>query len=462
MSSASSAVRTTALLVSAFLAGCSGGSAASNETTPAVKQREAVRVRTAAVEQREMVRTISSTTTVESEREISLMPRAAGVVMSLAVEEGDHVEAGAVLAELDRRASKAAIEEARIAVREADDAAKQAQFALPEAENRVATARLKWEQASREHDRNEKAGLISAQALDNLRVARDTAKSESDGAELAVARAKSDIEALGTQKAKAEVALKRAELEDSYLVLTAPFEGTIAKRMLKVGDAASPSAAAFLLTDPSSLRAVVHRPQRELSMFLAAQKLGNGSNGGSGLEIRASAEALPGQTFAGEILLVSPSIDPASGSFRVTVRLPPAKPGEAGLLPGMLVRLEIVTERHPSALVVPKRALRREGGSDFVFTVAANRAQRVEVREGFSGDEAVEVVPAPGEQLAVGTRVIVVGNRELEDGAEVVEDSASAPEPSTTHPSSTDPSSTDPAVAEPADDNSASAADSKG
>ncbi len=472
MSLVSSALLRAALVAPVFLAGCSGGSADSNESTPAVKQREAVRVRTAPVEQREMVRTISSTTTVESEREINLMPRAAGVVMRLDVEEGDRVAAGAVLAELDRRASKAAIEEARIAVREADDAAKQAQFALPEAENRVATARLKWEQASREHDRNQKAGLISAQALDNLRVARDTAKSESDGAELAVDRAKSDIEALGTQKAKAEVALKRAELEDSYLVLTAPFEGTIAKRMLKVGDAASPSATAFLLTDPSSLRAVVHRPQRELSMFLAAQKLTDGSNGRSGLEIHASAEALPGKPLAGEILLVSPSIDPASGSFRVTVRLPSAEPGEPGLLPGMLVRLEIVTERHPDALVVPKRALRREGGSDFVFAVEANRARRVEVREGFSGDDATEVLPVAGEQLAVGTRVIVVGNRELEDGAEVIEDAASARESTSAAPTSAAPTSAEPtapatrapepAVAEPAQGASAPAEDSKG
>ncbi len=453
MSRVSTAALVAALALPAFLAGCSGRSDAAGDATPAVKQREAVRVRTAPVEQREMVRTISSTTTVESEREISLMPRAGGVVEKMGVEEGDHVEAGAVLAELDRRASKAAIEEARIAVREAEDAAKKAQFALPEADNRVATSLLKWEQAVREHDRNVKAGLISAQALDNLRVVRDTAKSEHEGAQLAVERAKSDIDALGTQKAKAEVALQRAQLEDSYLVLTAPFEGTIAKRMLKVGDAASAAAAAFLLTDPSSLRAVVHRPQRELSMFLSAQKLGDGSGG---LEIRASAEALPGQTFAGEILLVSPSIDPASGSFRVTVRLPPAEPGEAGLLPGMLVRLEIVTERHPDALVVPKRALRREGGSDFVFTVDQGHAHRVEVREGFSGDDSTEVIPVAGQQLAAGERVIVVGNREIEDGAEVIEEAAALQNDAAASPPA------EPAVADPGAAKSTAAESSKG
>jgi len=406
-----------------------------------VKQREAVRVRTSPVERREMVRTISTTTTVESEREIKLVPRAGGVVMRLDVEEGDLVEVGAVLAELDRRASQSAIEEARIAVREADDAAKKAQFALPEAQNKVATTNLKWEQATREHDRNEQAGMISAQALDNLRTVRDTARSEHEGALLSVERAQSDIQALGTQKAKAEVALQRAELEDSHLVITAPFAGTIAQRMLKVGDSANTTTPAFVLTDPFALRATVHRPQRELSMFLAATQA---KGDAPGLEIRATAEALPQRTFAGEILLVSPSIDPTSGSFRVTVRLPSAKEGEAGLLPGMLVRLEIVTERHADALVVPKRALRREGGSDFVFVVEANRARRVEVLEGFSNDDSTEVVPREGGQLAEGARVIVVGNREIEDGAEVLEENAqSAPPPPV--PAASEPAPTAPA-----------------
>jgi hypothetical protein len=104
------------------------------------------------------------------------------------------------------------------------------------------------------------------------------------------------------------------------------------------------------------------------------------------------------------------------------------------------VRLEIVTERHPNALVVPKRALRREGGSDFVFVVESNRARRLEVVEGFSDDESVEVLPQAGAQLDVGARVIVVGNREIEDGAEVQEEQeAAAPVPALERAAETGP-----------------------
>lgn len=422
------------------LSACSGAANPAETPAPAVKQREAARVRTAPVERREMVRTISTTTTVQSEREVELMPRSSGMVMSVGAEVGDWVEAGAVLAELDRRETQSAIESARIALREVEDSAKKAQFALSEAQNRVATSKLRWEQATREHDRNEKAGMISAQALDNLRVARDTAKSEHDGALLAVERAQSDIEALGTQKAKAQHALDRAMLDDGYMLLTAPFAGIIANRGLKVGDTAGrvrnavgQIAGAFVLTDPRTLHALVYRPQRELPMFLDAQKasrqVGAQDGDGTGLEIRVTAEAVPGRTFRGEIKNVSPTIDPASGSFAVEVALPPTERGEVGLLPGMLVRLEIVTERHPDALVVPKRALRREGGSNFVFTVEGARARRVEVDEGFSDDDSVEVLPRDAAQLVLGTRVIVVGNRELEDGAEVLEEQAAPAAP---------------------------------
>ena len=126
------------------------------------------------------------------------------------------------------------------------------------------------------------------------------------------------------------------------------------------------------------------------------------------------------------------------GSFRVTVRLgaPLQGPSDARLLPGMLVRLEIVTERHPGALVVPKRALRREGELNLLFLVRDGRARKLEVAEGFSDDASVEVLPKAGTTLEVGARVIVVGNRELEDGAEVQEE-FDTPTPATT-PSATE------------------------
>ena len=85
------------------------------------------------------------------------------------------------------------------------------------------------------------------------------------------------------------------------------------------------------------------------------------------------------------------------------------------VLPGMLLRVRIVTERHPDALVVPKRALLREGDSYFVFVAEGDRARKIQVEEGFSDDDDVEVLPIGDAPLVPGADIVVVDG-DLEDG----------------------------------------------
>jgi membrane-bound ClpP family serine protease len=89
----------------------------------------------------------------------------------------------------------------------------------------------------------------------------------------------------------------------------------------------------------------------------------------------------------------------------------------------MLVRLRIVTDRHPEALVVPKRALEREGERRFVLvadpvteTPGQATVRRVEVAEGFAESESIEIRAREGHRLAAGDRVVVVGGRDLTEG----------------------------------------------
>jgi len=413
---------------------CGGASPSKEPQAAALKKREAARVRAEPVAQHEMVRTLESTTVVESEKEIKLFPRASGTLVELFVEEGSIVKLESLLARLDPREAQAKVDEARVAVKEAQDSDARLLIMQREAAGRVESTRLSMEQKLREYDRNAKAaGVISEQVLDQLRLARDTAKSDYESAKLAEERAQADARAAKTSQEKADLALKRAQLDLSYTDIVAPFAGVIAQRSVRVGDQVGPATQAFVLTDIENLRAVFYRPQRELALFLP---VGNTQDTLGAIEIRASAEALPGVQFRGRILRVSPSIDAQSGNFRVTVRLEPATEKDAAhmLLPGMLIKLSIVTDRHPGALVVPKRALRREGEANLVFVVREGKARRVEVEEGYSGDDEVEILPRNGLTIAAGEPVVVVGNRELEDGAEVelenlpVQKPAAAPE----------------------------------
>jgi len=409
--------------------GCSGGGPGSGTTggggsgpdAGSLPQDTRPKVLVAPVQQREMVRRISTTTVVESEREIQLFPRVGGQVVALGCEEGDRVREGQTLVTLDPRLSAAALKEAQIALREAEDGQRALEFAIAEAEAREARARLTLEQAQRELERKEAiaGGLLSRNELEQLRLTRDQNNSDLDAQNTSVASAKAQLTSQDIAIARAALMVEKAELDLSFTEITAPFDGIVAQRMVKVGDLVSTSAAVLTLTDPDRVRAIVYRPQRELTFFRSAERA-RSDEGATAIEIVAHPEALQGTSFAGAIQIVSPTVDPTSGQFRVTVALEQTTaPGVARLLPGMLVRLEIVTERHPDALVVPKRAVVREGEAYFVFVADGGVVRRVRVNEGFADDLDLEILPTTPTGLARGATVVVVGNRDLEDGDRV-------------------------------------------
>lgn len=391
----------------------------------AIERVRATQVKTAPLERREMVRAISTTTPAESAREIEVFPRTTGIVTEIAVEEGDRVEKGDVLMQIDPRELESALEDARVTLREAKDALAALRLAVTEAEQNQTRAALTLEQSERELERKEDVGVgvVSRNELDQLRLTVETNKADLEGLKIAKKRAETNEISQEIAIDRAEVQVGRAELDLSYATLTAPFDGVIALRTVRVGDLASNANAAFTLTDPDDVRAVVSRPQSELSFFRVAERASMVSNGGASppaedLEITIEPEALPGYSYTGKILFISPTIDSASGQFRVTIGIdqPSDESGEPHVLPGMLLRVRIVTDRHPDALVVPKRALVRESDSFYVFVAEDDRARRVQVREGFSDDLDVEVVPERSDALASGMDVIVVGNRDLADG----------------------------------------------
>jgi membrane fusion protein (multidrug efflux system) len=394
-----------------------------------LKKRELPSVRVAPVVVREMERVLETTSKLESEREIEVMPRVSGVVFSLAAEEGDAVEQGGVLAVLEDVEQALAVQDAEVALKEAGNTLDRLRLAEREAEARVQRLQTAFEQTARDYERNRRlfegeqvASALSLAALEASKLALDNADADRRDAELARERAKLELAAGETALERARITLERARVTLTYTRITAPFAGVVAQRSVKVGDAVGPGTTAFVLTDVALLRCVFSRPQEELELF-ARVGAANG-NGDGKLTIRATADAFPGRTFEGWIERVSPTIEAQSGQFRVTGRLECVQDGgRVRLLPGMLVRLRIVTERHPEALVVPKRALEREGERRFVLvadpaaeTPGHATVRRVEVDEGFAEGESIEIRARAGHQLAAGERVVVVGGRDLAPG----------------------------------------------
>ncbi len=382
-----------------------------------VKRTNLVRVQVAPAERREMVRTLSVTRALESEQELDIMPRTQGIVTELLVDEGDRVAKDQVLARLDAREAEAALSDARLALEEARGNGPRLSLAIREAEERMRRAKLTHEQAQRDYERNKSAGFVSSADLEQMELTRDQAYQDWQAAIVAHESAKQELENQAAVIDRAELAVEKAQLELSFFEIKAPFGGVIAERQVQLGASVGSTASAFKLTNPDRLKAVLYRPQKELAFFQAAADHPEEAD----LEIVARPEAFPDHEYTGRIRRVSPTVDAESGSIRVTIDLvqPTADEGRPLLLAGMMVRLQIVTERRPEALVVQKRALRREGDRRFLFAVRDGAAARIEVEEGLLSELDVEVTPLEGYELEPGEPVVVVGGRDLEDGQAV-------------------------------------------
>ncbi len=221
-----------------------------------------------------------------------------------------------------------------------------------------------------------------------------------------------------------------SRLELSYTNVIAPIDGVIGKRMVKEGNLIQINQPLFHIVDFDPLLGVLNVPERELNILKPGQP------------VSMSVDTLPGQRFPGVIERVSPVVEAASGTFRVTCRFNATL---QTLKPGMFGRIDVVYDRKQDALAIPRGALIEEDGETavYVLVVAAQQileqakegaapkpedvqpknmaevqallswqAQRRVIHVGFSDSEYVEV----RDGLKAGDRVITVGRNAVRDG----------------------------------------------
>lgn len=317
----------------------------------------AVPVEVATTQRAEMAALYTGTAPIEADRRALVMPKVTGEIRAVLADEGQRVKAGQVLARLDGD-----------------------QLRLEVALNEATMRKLE-----RDYNRNlelQQKGLVSATAIDNL---------------------KYELEA-----AKASWELARLQL--SYTEIRSPIAGTVTQRLdlVKVGNTVTPvggviesaDSSLFVVEDLDTLMLRVNVPERELSKLSVGQPA------------ELAFDAVPGRVFKGEIALISPSIDPATATFAVRIRVTET----GGLLrPGMFARVAIVYERKPDALQIPRTALLDTDGQPKVFVVKDGKAAERTVKLGLSNGGWIEVT----EGLTDGEQVVVVGQGAVKPGAAV-------------------------------------------
>lgn len=188
-----------------------------------------------------------------------------------------------------------------------------------------------------------------------------------------------------------------ARLNLSYSQIRAPFAGVVSGRHIKVGQEIAIGSKLFRVTNPMPLKASVFVPERELARLKPGQSAS------------ISVDALAGRVFPAVVKLVSPTVDSATATFKVTLEVNDPK---GDLKPGMFSRVGIVFERRPDALTIPRVALLDTDGSENVFVVSAGKAVQRTIRTGLSNAGKVEVI----EGLKGAEQVVIVGQTGLKDG----------------------------------------------
>lgn len=204
-------------------------------------------------------------------------------------------------------------------------------------------------------------------------------------------RVRSEYEA---QKAARDL----AQLNLQHTTVVAPISGVISERMIKIGNMVQAFEPTFRITDFDPLLAVMHVPERELQKLKVGQR--------ATLRV----DAFSDEQFIGRILRISPVLDPATGTFKVTVEV---RDRSRRLKPGMFTRIRVVHDTHTGTLLVPKVAVVAEDMASSVFVVRDSMSFRQEVVTGYEDDTYVEV----SEGIEEGATVITTGQTNLKDSS---------------------------------------------
>ncbi len=231
----------------------------------------------------------------------------------------------------------------------------------------------------------------------------------------------------------ARTGLDEARLMHDRTRITSPIAGTVSVRDVRLGEVAG-GRRAFQVVDLSALRVVVKVPEKDLRRIAV------------GMPATLTGAYDDEQTVSASVVRIAPTVDPMSGTVRVTVGL---DPDQELLRPGQFVSVRIEVGRHDGVLVIPRRALSWQDGEPIAFRVSIEEppepepepedddhdkdddeeeaeeeeplpgpyriARQLDLALGFQDNAVVEVMSG----LALGDEVVTNGGASLRDGARV-------------------------------------------
>jgi membrane fusion protein (multidrug efflux system) len=340
------------LLVAGLLA-CGGEEAASEKPAPPVS--------IAQVTVTDLLEEIEATGELIAPNHAKIAAEVGGRITAIVIEEGNPVEAGAIVLAIDPEARELDLKSARASMTEASAAHSEA---VREAKR---VRRLK------------KKNMASQAQFDSAETAQKRARSQAEGAE---AR-------LGV----AERALREASV-------AAPFAGLVAQRFVSPGEYVQPGEPLFELVALDPIEVEFTLPEADSSRVALGNSVG----------VRVA--PYPDEEFDATVTFVSPTIDPRTRTLRVkaTIRNP-----EGRLRPGLFARADLGIAMLRDVMLVPEEAVLQRADGSVLYLLKGDRVERVRAETGRHRGGMVVVHAG----VTPGSTVVVRGHTRLSDGQRV-------------------------------------------
>lgn len=319
---------------------------------------------------------LSLPSSVEAAQETPLYPRVNGYVKTIFADIGARVKVGEVLAEIEAP--------------ELDEQVNQAQAALEQAKSNLSLAQIsytRWEAL-------QKTRVVAAQEVDERKAALDARKADQQAA---------------------QANLQRLQQLRGFQKITAPFDGTVTKRFVEVGqlvtgDLNDTTRILFQVARTDALRAFVNVPQSSYRFISVGQT------------VELSFRELPGRSFPATVARTSGALDQTTRTLRTEVRVP-IESGE--LVPGLYATVNFQVQRDQPPISVPARAIIIQSkGPQIAILDAQNNVTLRAVILGRDSGKDVEIESG----LTVGERFVTNPSDKLRDGSAIEIESTPAPQ----------------------------------
>ena len=325
-------------------------------------------------------------------RESKISAEVSGLILERPVEEGQRVQAGQVLMRLNDRELKirlAAAEAALLRAR-ADYAVQISNAGEVEAADttKLAEARVRLKAAEEAFA----AGSITQTELDNVR-------RHFEAMDVLAGNQREAVTAVYTNLTQQEQEVEQARLQLERTQVIAPFNGRVADLQVEEGQHVGMGTHLLTLLQDDRMKVSVDVLEGDLVHVTP------------GVTANVVVPSYSDEVFQGYVHAVNPSVDPKTGSGRITVAL--RNPG-GRLVSGLYADVALETNRLQERMVAPSEAVIVRQGREVVFLIRGGRSYWMYVIVGERSGNFTEIIGGdPPSVVEPGDSLVVQGNYAL-------------------------------------------------